>query len=131
MGISIYPVLNKQIPSFDATEMSGKALAAAVFVPGSAFAALERFSSMNEEELRELIAGETGQDPNEIEVPEEEWFVPEDGLTVVRELFTQPAPLVEGGADDFAEETFLGFHFGPPLTLFMRSIMSICLLIGG
>ena len=103
MGVSIYPVLNKDIPGFDVTEMSGKALAAAVFAPGSAFAALERFNSMEEDELRELIAGQTGQDISEITVPAEEWFAPTEGLTVVRELFAQPAPLVKGAAGDFAE----------------------------
>ena len=92
MSVSIYPVLNKDVPGFDVTEISGKALAAAVFAPESAFAVLERFSSINEDELRELIAGETGQDVEEVEVPAEEWFSPEDGLTVVRVLFTQPAP---------------------------------------
>ncbi len=103
MSVGIYPVLNKEVPGYDATEVSGKALAAAVFVPNNAFAVLERFSSMDDDELRELIAGETGQDPNEIEVPAEEWFAPEEGLTVVRELSTQPGPLVEGGADNFVE----------------------------
>jgi hypothetical protein len=103
MGVSMYPVLNKEVPGIDGTEVPGKALAAAVYEPNSAFAVLEQFSSMNEEELRELVAGETGQDPNGIEVPAEEWFAPEDGLTIVRELSVQPAPLVEGSPDDFAE----------------------------
>ncbi len=103
MGVSIYPVLNKDVPGYDATEVSGKALAAAIYEPDSAFAVLQRFHSIDEEELCELIAGETGQEPNGIEVPAEEWFAPEDGLAVVRKLFTQPAPLVAGGTDDFAE----------------------------
>lgn len=103
MSVSIYPVLNKDVPGYDATEVFGKALAAAVYEPDSAFAVLGRFYSMDGDELRELIAGETGQDPDEIEIPAEEWFAPEDGMAVVRELSMQPAPLVEGGADDFAE----------------------------
>ena len=103
MGVSVYPVLNKDVPGFDVTEMSGKALAAAVFEPSSAFAVLERFNSMDEDELRELIVGETGQNTGEVEVPTEEWFFPEDGLTVVRELSTQPVPLVKRATDDFAE----------------------------
>ena len=103
MGVSIYPVLNKDVPGLDGTEVSGKALAAAVFAPNSAFAVLERFNSMNEDELRELVVGETGQDPSEITVPAEEWFAPSDGLTVVQELVALPAPIVEGATNDFAK----------------------------
>ena len=103
MGVSIYPVLNKDVPGLDGTEVSGKALAVAVFEPQSAFAVLAQFNSMNEDELRELVVGETGQDPSEITVPPEEWFAPSDGLTVVRELAALPAPFVENAGDDFAE----------------------------
>ncbi len=49
MGVSVYPVLNKEMPGFDVTEVSGKALAEAVFEEGSAFAILERFNSQNPE----------------------------------------------------------------------------------
>ncbi len=103
MGVSIYPVLNKDVPDFDVTEMSGKALAAAVFAPDSAFAVLGNFHSTNEDELRELIVGETGQDSGGVTVPAEEWFLPSDGLTVVRELAALPAPPVKEAVDDFAE----------------------------
>ena len=103
MGVSLYPVLNQEVPGFDVTEMSGKALSAAVFAPDSAFAVLTRFSSMAEDELRELIADQTGQDPKEITVPAEEWFAPSDGLIVLRQLFTQPAPLIEGASAELGE----------------------------
>ncbi len=104
MGVSVYPVLNKDVPVFDATEMSGKALAAAVFAPESAFAVLGNFHSANEDELREFVAGEAGQNPSEIKVPAEEWFSPADGLTVLRELSAQPATMLAGAdAGDFAE----------------------------
>ncbi len=100
MGVSIYPVLNKDVPGFDATEVSGKALAAAIFETDSAFVILGNFQSMDENELRELIVGEMGQDPSEITVPAEEWFSPEDGLTAMRTLLAQP---VEWETDEFAE----------------------------
>ena len=103
MGVIVYPVLNKDVPGFDVTEMSGKALAAAVFAPNSAFVVLGNFYSTNEDELREFIAGEAGQIAEDVEVPAEEWFSPDDGLAVVRELFAQPVPPVKGTADEFAE----------------------------
>lgn len=104
MGVSVYPVLNRNVPGFDATEVSGRCLAAAIFEPNSAFAVLERFSNMNEDELRELIVGQTGQDPNEITVPAEEWFSPAYGLTVVRALLVQTmTPPVRWEAEEFTE----------------------------
>lgn len=97
MSVSIYPVLNKDVPGFDVTGMSGKALAAAVFAPKSAFAVLGNFYSINEDELREFIAGE-------IEVPAEKWFSPADGLTVVRGFSAQSTTTLVGlDAGDFAE----------------------------
>ncbi len=89
MGVSVYPVLNKEVPRFDVTEASGKALADAIFEQGSAFAVLERFNSQNAEELADFIADQTGQEASEIEVPAEEWFAPQDGLQVVRLLLDQ------------------------------------------
>jgi len=95
MGVSVYPVLNKEVPGFDVTEVSGKALAKAVFEEGSAFAVLERFNSQGAEWLADFIAGQTGQEPSLIEVPAEEWFAPEEGLLVVRsllDLLRSPSP---------------------------------------
>lgn len=89
MGVSVYPVLNKEVPGFDVTETTGRALAEAIFEEGSAFAVLERFSSQNEEELAGFIADQTGQEASAIEVPAEEWFAPEEGLQVVRPLLEQ------------------------------------------
>ena len=89
MGVGVYPVLNKEVPGFDVTEVSGKALADAIFEEGSPFAALERFSSQDAEELAGFIGEQTGQEVSEIEVPVEEWFAPEEGLQVVRSLLDQ------------------------------------------
>lgn len=89
MGVSVYPVLSREVPGYDATEVSGKALAEAIFEEGSAFAVLQRFSSQDEVELADFIADQTGQEASAIEVPAEEWFAPEEGLQVVRSLLEQ------------------------------------------
>ncbi len=86
MSVSIYPVLNKDVLGFDATEMSGKALAAAVYETDNAFAVLQHFSSQNAEWLTDFIADQTGQDPSTIQVPAEEWFTPKAGLEAIRSL---------------------------------------------
>lgn len=102
MGVSIYPVLNKDVPGFDVTETAGKALAEAVFQENSAFAGLERFSSENAEAMADFIAEQTGQEAAAIEVPAEEWFHPEEGLQVVHSLLahTLSQPTSEGGEPD-------------------------------
>ncbi len=86
MGVSIYPVLDKEVPGFDVTETAGKALAAAAFQENSEFTILHHFISENAEALADFIAGETGQEADTIKVPAEEWFHPEDGLQVVHSL---------------------------------------------
>ncbi len=89
MGVSVYPVLNKTVPGFDVTEVSGKLLADVMFEEGSIFGSLMRFSSDNEDELAAFISDQTGQDAAEIDVPKEEWFAPEEGLKVMRTLLEQ------------------------------------------
>ncbi len=89
MGVSIYPVLNKEVPGFDVTEVSGKALADFMFENESLFAPLLRFLSNDEEELAGFIADQTGQDAKEIEVPAEEWFDPQEALPFVQRLLEQ------------------------------------------
>ncbi len=86
MGVSVYPVFNKEVAGFDVTEVSGKALADVLFEEGSLFEPLLRFNSTNADELRGFISDQTGQDPDEIVVPAEEWFAPEEGLEVIRPL---------------------------------------------
>ena len=106
MGVSIYPVLDRDVPGFDVTETAGKALAEAVFHENSRFSALERFSSQNEEALADFIADQTGQEANTIEVPVEEWFSPAEGLQTVRFLLahTSQTPSPTGWEhDDFLE----------------------------
>ncbi len=97
MGVSVYPVLNKEVPGFAITETSGKVLAEAIFEEGSAFAVLERFSSQNEEELADFIADQTGQEVSATEVPAEEWFAPKEGLQVVRSLLEQVRSQLQNG----------------------------------
>ena len=102
MGVSIYPVLDRDVPGFDVTETAGKALAEAVFQEDSPFSVLERFSSQNEEALADFIADQTGQEADTIEVPAEEWFSPEEGLQTVRFLLahTSPTPSPTGWEPD-------------------------------
>ena len=99
MGVSVYPVLNKELPGLIGTEVSGEALAGTIFEEGSIFAVLQRFNSQSEEWLADFIAEQTGQVASTIEVPAEEWFAPQEGLQVVRSLLkqvrfrSQPGPL--------------------------------------
>lgn len=111
MGVSVYPVLNKEVRGYDATEVLGKALAKAIFDEGSAFAILERFNSQSEEWLAGFIADQTGQEASAIEVPAERWFAPEEGLQAVRSLMEQARYQSQAGpltpppgweADEFA-----------------------------
>lgn len=111
MGVSVYPVLNQEVPGFDVTEVSGKVLAKAVFEAGSPFAVLERFNSQDEEGLASFIADQTGQDASTTEVPAEEWFAPE-GLLIVRSLLDllrspsspgRPIPPAGWEADEFIQ----------------------------
>lgn len=104
MGVSLYPVLNKEVQGFDATAFSGKALAEAVFADGSAFAVLQRFSSQNAEWLADFVADQTGQEASAVEVPAEEWFTPEEGLQAVCSLMPLAKSASNGSSEYLADD---------------------------
>lgn len=83
MGLSIYPVLEKEIPGFDVAGMDGKTLAHALPKEndGSLFAPLLGFISMGANELAELL----GVNPEDDDFPEieDQWFLAEDGLAAI------------------------------------------------
>jgi hypothetical protein len=86
MGLSIYPVLEKELPGFDVAGMDGKTLAHALPKEndGSLFAPLLGYISMGANELAELL----GIDPEAEDFPEveDQWFLAEDGLAAIRPM---------------------------------------------
>lgn len=99
MGVSIYPVLDKEVPDFNVSAVDGKVLARVMPEMGessSPLAQLWGFVSANPEEAAGFLEDE-GVDASEIEINwTEEWFAPNDGLALVRAIISH---LEAGGSD--------------------------------
>jgi len=87
MGVSIYPVLNRDVPGFDVSAVDGKVLARVMPEGENSDTPLARlwdFMSANPEDAAAFLERE-GVDTSAIEINwAEEWFSPADGLAVVR-----------------------------------------------
>lgn len=88
MGVSFYPVLERDVPGFDVTEIIGRGLAEAVHDWGvPELTALSNFFSISPEELAGLAGHDAENEESNTETPPfpaEEWFEAEAGLTAVR-----------------------------------------------
>jgi hypothetical protein len=103
MGLSVYPVLEGEVPEFDVAAVDGKGLARALpnDNDGSLLAPLLEFISITEEPLADFM---DGADLSEAaSAPEREWFNPSQGLEVVQHLLsvlrTNPEALPSSGKE--------------------------------
>ncbi len=90
MGVALYVALEKEIPGFDASSVSGKFLAKAQkkldgIAQRKGLKPLEDFISTNPEEILGLLE-DVGGVPDGLEIPAEQWFRPSEGLKTVRGL---------------------------------------------
>ncbi len=96
MGVSIYVVLEKDIPGFDhVTSISGKALATALYdyeeemetiARRSGVPPLLEFSSSEPEDMEDFFDDEDMEDDDADDDMDEEWFEAADGLKAVQAI---------------------------------------------
>ena len=123
MGVSIYPVLDKDVPGFDVTYVIGKMLAKALPCgedSDSPLLPLTNFIWIAPETLTWLME-EAGDNPEESDLPREQWFDAGEGLAAVRAaLQNLPADFDARVFDDLrdienalslAQEHGARFHF--------------------
>jgi hypothetical protein len=90
MGVALYVALEKEIPGFDASSVSGKLLAKAQkkldgIAQRTGLRPLEDFIRTDPEEIRGLLEDVDGV-PDGLEISAEQWFKPCEGLKTVRGL---------------------------------------------
>ncbi|MBI4972489.1 MAG: hypothetical protein HZC16_01585 [Candidatus Omnitrophica bacterium] len=108
MGAALYIVLERQISGVD-TMIDGKALSRAEKQLSRAakrlgVRPLMEFFSADPEEVEGFLSGE-GVEPSEVEIPSEQWFSAEDGLTSVRALLSavETSPDLQATKTDLLE----------------------------
>ncbi len=109
MGAELFIVLEREIPGFD-TYVNGRYLSQSEEQLHELTAELKltplmNFFSQNPEEAMDIMA-DLGADAGDLELPDESWFAPEDGLKTVEALIaqlTQRPELYENAANIVSE----------------------------
>lgn len=90
MGLSLYLVLDKEVPGFDVSSVDGKALARALPEQEnieSPLTPLYDFLSQNPQDIADLMGDDDGA--VDFKLPSEQWFEAEDGLAAIRAVLEQ------------------------------------------